>query len=330
MIPENMKIIKYYQYGSPKVLKVEESKTPKPKDDEILLKIHASSVTTTEAYFRKGEPYVTRLFIGMTKPKINTLGEELSGEVVEIGKKITSFKVGDLVFGTAGPNFGANAEYFIVKESGAIAKKPEGISHTDSAASVDGFLTSMPFLRDAGNIKKGDDVLIYGASGSLGTAAVQIAKYYQAKVTAVCSGKNAELVKNLGADKVIDYTQEDFTKREEKYDIIFDTVGKINFGKSKKSLKERGIFLEAGINMTLLPNVLWTKLFGKKKLKIVATGLRPPAERVKDLNILRELMESKKILPVIDKTYDFDNIQEAHAYVDTGHKRGNVALKVAQ
>ncbi|MEQ8676248.1 MAG: NAD(P)-dependent alcohol dehydrogenase, partial [Aggregatilineales bacterium] len=310
-----MKAIVQTQYGSPEVLQLVDVEKPEPADNEVLVRIHATTVTATEAVFRQGKPYFARLFTGFRKPKIQTLGEELAGEVVAVGKDVTTFEIGDQVFGTAGPNFGANAEYLCIPEDEVIFRKPSNLTYEEAAGSVDGFLTALPFLRDKGHIRRGQSVLINGASGSVGAAAVQIAKYYGAEVTGVCSGANVELVKSLGADHVVDYTKEDFTENGRTYDIIFDTVGKITFSHSKKSLKPEGIFLEAGMGMGTMGAVLMTSLFGRKKAKIAATGLRPPHERVKDLNLLKELMEDGTIIPVIDRCYPLEQITEAHRYV---------------
>jgi NADPH:quinone reductase-like Zn-dependent oxidoreductase len=324
-----MKAIIYTEYGSPDVLQLEEVEKPAPKDNEILVKIYATTVTATECIFRKGEPFFSRLFTGLTKPKITTLGEELAGEVEAVGKDVKLFKKGDDVFGTAGPGFGANAEYICIPEDGVLTIKPTNMTYEEAASSVDGFLTALPFLRDKGNIQSGQKVLINGASGSVGAAAVQIAKYFGAKVAGVCSASNLEMVKSLGADNVIDYTTEDFTKNGETYDIIFDAVGKLSFSRCKSSLKENGIFLEAGIGLAIFPQILWTSMVGGKKAMIAATGLRPASERTKDLIFLKELIETGKIKPVIDRRYPLEQIAEAHRYVDKGHKKGNVAIIVA-
>lgn len=321
-----MKAAEYYRYGDPEVMKVIEVERPTPKPGELLLQVHATTVTATETAFRKGDPFITRFFTGMRKPKLKRLGEELAGTVVARGSDVTKFKVGDEVFGTAGPKFGANAAFVVVEENGVLAQKPTNCSFQEAAASVDGFLTALPFLRDKGKIKKGQKVLIYGASGSVGSAAVQIAHYLQTEVTAVCSAKNHALMKTLGADFVIDYTKEDFTQNHQQYDIIFDTVHKISFSKSKKSLKPTGIFLEAGMGFGVLKHVLCSSLFGRKKAKIAATGLRPVPARRKDLELLDQLMTEGHIQPVIDKVYPFNEIVQAHTYVDRGHKVGNVVL----
>jgi NADPH:quinone reductase-like Zn-dependent oxidoreductase len=325
---EKMKAIEYVKYGVPEVLEIREVEKPIPQNNEILIKIEATSVTATECTFRKGKPYFSRLFTGLTKPRIRRLGEELAGRIEAVGTDVQQFKVGDEVFGTAGPKFGANAEYLCVPEDGVLAMKPHNVTFAEAAASVDGFLTALPFLRDKGQIQQGHQVLIYGASGSVGSAAVQIAKHFGAEVTAVCCTANTELVRRIGADVVVDYKKEDFTKKGTTYDIIFDAVGKTTFPHCKKSLKANGVFLEAGIGLGIFRHVIWTSFFAGKKAKIAATGLRAPDLRRKDLNLLKELMEQKIIQPVVDRSYPFQQIVKAHAYVDKGHKKGNVAIVV--
>ena len=324
-----MKAMVYTQYGSPDVLQIQEVERPTPKDNEVLVKVNATTVTATECTFRKGEPYFSRLFTGLTAPKITTLGEELAGEIVAVGKDVTLFKTGDQVFGTAGPGFGANAEYICIPDDEVLTIKPANMTYEEAASSVDGFLTAMPFLRDKGNIQSGHKVLINGASGSVGAAAVQIAKHFGAEVTGVCSTSNLELVKSIGADHVVDYTKEDFTQNTQTYDIIFDAVGKISFAHCKNSLTSNGTFLEAGIGLSIFPHVLWTSIVGGKKAKIAATGLRSPKERIKDLIFLKELIETEKIKPVIDRHYPLEQLADAHRYVDKGHKKGNVVITVA-
>ena len=320
-----MKAIVYTKYGPPDVLQLKEVEKPIPKDNEVLIRVYATTVTATECTFRKGEPF-TRLFTGLIRPKITTLGEELAGEIEAFGKDVKLFKEGDQVFGSAGTSFGANAEYICLSEEGVLTTKPANTTYEEAAASCDGVLTALPFLRDKGNIQSGQKVLINGASGSVGSAAVQLARYFGAEVTGVCSTTNLELVKSLGADKVIDYTKEDFTKSGETYDIIFDTVGKTSFSLCKSSLKQKGIYLEAAFTLAILPQVLWTSKIGSKKAMIAATGLRPASERTKDLIFLKELMEAGKIKPVIDRRYPLEQIVEAHSYVDKGHKKGNVVI----
>ncbi len=323
-----MKAIVYTEYGPPDVLQLKELEKPAPKDNEVLIRVCATTVTATECAFRRGEPFFSRFFTGLIRPRITTLGEELAGEIEAVGKDVKLFKEGDQVFGSAGPSFGACAEYICLPEDGVLALKPANMTYEEAAGTCVGVLTALPFLRDKGRIQSGQEVLIYGASGSVGTAAVQLARYYGAEVTGVCSTTNLEMVKSLGANKVIDYTKEDFAKTGQTYDIIFDTVGKISFSRCRGSLKQGGIFLEAGIVLAILPQVLWTLMIGSKKVMIAATGLRRASERTKDLILLKELMEAGKIKPVIDRRYPLEQVAEAHRYVDKGHKRGNVVIIV--
>ena len=317
------------RYGAPEVLELRRVDRPVPGDNELLVRVHATTVTATEAVFRRGKPYIARLFTGFARPKIETLGEEFAGDVVATGRNVTKFSVGEQVFGTAGPEFGAAAEFFCASEDEAIVRKPDNLTYAEAASSVDGFLTALPFLRDKGEIRSGQSVLINGASGSVGSAAVQIAKYYGAEVTGVSSGANTELVKSLGADHVIDYTREDFSKRRSEFDIIFDAVGKTSFRKSRKALRPQGIFLEAGMNISVMVSVLLTSVFRGRKARIAATGLRPADEKLKDLHLLQELLEKRSIVPTIDRTFPLDEIRTAHSYVDMGRKKGNVVVSVA-
>lgn len=322
-----MKAVIYTKYGPPEVLQLKELEKPVPKDNEVLIKIYATTVTSVDCTFRKGEPLFSRLFTGLTKPKNQVLGSEFSGEIETIGKDVKTFKVGDQVFGTT-PGYGSYTGYLCLPEVGAtLALKPSNIP-CEEAAACDGYLTSLPFLRDKGKIKKGQKVLINGASGSVGSAAVQLAKYFEAEVTGVCSTANIELVKSAGADNVIDYTKDDFTKNTNTYDIIFDSVGKASFSKCKKALKQNGVFLEAGITLAVMPHVLLSSMLGNKKAKIMATGLRTPAERTKDLIFIKGLIEEGKIKPIIDKKYPLEQIVDAHRYVDKGHKKGNVIISL--
>ena len=319
-----MKAIVFTKYGSPDVLQVREVVKPAPKDKDVLIKIYATSVTSGDCRMRKADPFAIRFFNGLTRPKKTTvLGNEFSGEIEEVGKDVKLFAKGDQVFGQTGMGLGANAEYICLPEDGTIAIKPANITHEEAATIPFGANTALHFLRKA-NIRSGQKVLIYGASGSLGTAAIQLARYFGTEVTAVCSTANVELVKSLGADKVIDYTKEDFTKSGEHYDIIFDTTGKSPFSGCVKSLTQNGIYLRA-VHMSISSNVrgLWTSMTGSRKvIGGVATELKD------NLIFLRELIEAGKLKPVIDRTYPFEQIAEAHRYVDKGHKKGNVAITV--
>jgi len=319
-----MKAIVYSKYGPPEVLQLKEVEKPVPKDNEILIKIFATTVTSGDCRMRKADPFAIRVFNGLTRPKKATiLGNEFSGEIEGLGKNVKLFRKGDQVFGQAGMSLGANAEYICLSEDGTIAIKPANLTYEESAVIPFGGNTALHFLRK-GHISNGQKVLIYGSSGSLGTAAIQLARYFGAEVTGVCSTANAALVKSLGADKVIDYTKEDFTKNGQVYDIIFDTTGKSPFSGCLKSLKQNGIFLRA-VHMTLSSNVrgLWTSMTSSKKvIGGVATELK------ENLVFLRELIEAGKLKPVIDRRYLFEQIAEAHRYVDLGHKKGNVAITV--
>jgi len=317
-----MKAIVYARYGPPEVLQLREIEKPVPKLNEILIKIHASTVTSGDSRLRRADPFLVRLFNGFNAPKkITVLGNEISGEIEAVGKEVKLFKSGDAVFGQTGLSLGGNAEYICLPENGSLAIKPASITHEEAASVPFGGSTSLHFLRK-GNIAGGQKVLIYGASGSLGTAAIQMAKYFGAEVTGVCGTSNLELVKSLGADKVIDYTKEDFSKRGDTYDIIFDTVGKSPFADCIKSLNKKGVYLRA-VHMTLPPVIrgLLVSLFSAKK---VIGGIA--TERKENIQFLKELIESGKFRPVIDRVFPFEKTAEAHRYVDAGHKKGNVVI----
>ena len=320
-----MKAIVQTKYGSADVLQLEEVEKPTPKDNEVLIKIVTTVVTTLDCNTRKGLPYWSRIVSGLRKPKVTILGFELAGEIEEAGKDVERFRAGDQVYGATSTSLGAHAEYICLPGDGALAIKPSNMSYEEAVAIVEGGLTALPFLRDKANIQSGQKVLINGASGSIGTAAVQIAKYYGAEVTGVCSTTNLELVKSLGADKVIDYTQEDFTKSGLTYDIIFDPIGKSSFSRCKGSLTERGVFLTTNL---IILQMLWTSRIGSKKAMIEFSGLRSSSEKSKDLNFLKELIEAGKIKSVIDRRYPLEETAEAHRYVEKGHKKGNVVITV--
>jgi len=324
-----MKAIVYTKYGPPDVLQLKEVEKPVPKDNEVLVRIHATTVTTAGLASLKGDPFIARVFspdLGLARPKVPILGVELAGEIESVGKDVKLFKEGDQVF--AEPGSGTFAEYTCLPEDGLLAIKPANMTYEEAAAACDGVLTALPFLRDKGNIQSGQKVLIYGASGSIGTFAVQIAKYYEAEATGVCSTTNLEMVKSLGADSVIDYTKEDFTKSGETYDIIFDTVGKSSYSRCKGSLKPRGIYLSAFPTPALMFQMLWTSKLTGKKAKFAATGIRPLSERTKDLLFIKDLIEAGKIRSVIDRRYPLEQIAEAHRYVEKGHKKGNVIITI--
>jgi NADPH:quinone reductase-like Zn-dependent oxidoreductase len=260
---------------------------------------------------------------GVFKPRINILGIDLAGEIETVGKDVKRFKKGDQVFGTPGITLGAHAEYICVPEDGVLTIKPANVAWEEAAAIFLGASTALFYLRDLGNIQAGHKILIYGASGAIGTYAVQLAKYFGAEVTGVCSTTNLEMVKSLGSDKVIDYTKEDYTKSAETYDLILDTVGKTSFSRCKKLLQQKGIFLPVVMDLTELVQIIWTSMTGGRKVKGGVAG-----EEVEDLNFLKELMEAGKLKPVIDRCYPLEKIVEAFRYVEKGHKRGNVVITV--
>ena len=325
-----MKAVVYTEYGPPDVLQLQEVEKPTPADNEVLIKIHTTTVETTDAIFRSGSDFAARLATGLMKPKAPIPGSEFAGEIGAIGKDVTRFKVGDQVFGTAAPNTGAHAEYISLPQDGAIALKPENMSYEEAVSIHPGALTALPNIQGAANIQPGQKILIVGASGSIGSSAVQLAKHFGAEVTGVCSTANVDLVKSLGADKVIDYKKEDFTKAGETYDIIFDSVGKSSFSQAKNSLKPDGIYLTTTISLTILLQMLWTSKVGSRKAKIVFAGLRSANEKNGYLTLLLELVKAGKFKPVVDRSYPLEQIADAHRYVDTGRKKGNVVITVAQ
>ncbi len=330
---DNMKAIVYTKYGPPDVLQLKEVAKPTPKDNEILIRIYATLVTAEDPRARSGTAppllwLLARTITGLIRPKNPILGGVLAGEIESVGKDVKRFKEGDQVFGINLKDAGAYAEYrCLIPKEKVLAIKPANMTYEEAIAAI-GAITALPFLRDKGNIQSGQKVLINGASGSVGTAAVQVAKYYGAEVTGVCSTANLELVESLGADKVIDYTKEDFTKTGQTYDIIFDTVGKSSFSRCKGSLNKKGIYLTTVLSLVDLLQVLWTSRVGSKKAMVAFAGLRPASEMNKDLIFIKELMEAGKIKPVIDRRYPLEQIIEAHRYVEKGHKKGNVVITV--
>ena len=321
-----MKAVVCTKYGAPEVLQFKEEEKPIPKANEVLVRILASSVTAADGMMRKGTSYFGRLFIGLFKPKNPISGTGFSGVVEGIGKNVTSFCIDDLVFGESVFGSGTNAGYLCITEDGVLALKPNNITHEEAAPICDGALTSLNFLKDVAKTKVGQKVLINGASGSLGTAAIQLAKYFGAEVTGVCSTGNIALVKSLGADFVMDYTQKDFTNNGEAYSVIYDTVGKASFATCKNSLIKDGVYISPVLSISLLFQMLWTSMFGSKKAKFSATGVRPIPELRILLNELVEIIELEKLRSVIDKTYPLNEIVKAHRYVDTGRKKGNVVM----
>lgn len=315
-----MKAIVYTHYGPPEVLQLNEVEKPSPKDNEILLRVKATAVNSGDWRLRKADPFAVRLIFGLTKPKTTILGSVYSGEVERVGKDVKLFKVGDQVFGHTDMRFGAYAEYISQLESGTLAIKPDRLTHTEAAVIPFGGAAALHFIKKSA-IKPGQKVLISGASGAVGSAAVQLAKHFGATVTGVCSTANIDLVKSLGAHHVIDYMKEDFTRNGETYDVIFDTVNKVSFSRSLKSLNKGGILILSAAGMPEMLKGLWTSFTSSKK---VLTGVISHA--AEDIAFLKMLNETDAFKPVIDKTYSIEQMAEAHAYVEKGHKKGNVAI----
>ncbi len=325
---EMMKAIVASAYGDTEVLKLKRIKKPQPKEDEVLVKVYVASATTADGMMRSGKPYFGRLMTGITKPKHSIPGTGFAGVVDAVGEKVKRFATGDRVFGETTLGFSTNAEYFTITESGVIMHMPDNLSYTDAATWGDGAVTSLNFLKIVAGVKPGQRVLINGASGSQGTAAVQIAKYMGAVVTAVCSIRNIGMVKSLGADHVIDYTKKDFSQTNEKYDVIYDTIGKSSFHVCKKILTKSGIYVSPVLKLSLLLQMLGTFIFGKKKAKFTATGLRTDAELKELFNELTKMFRESRLKTVIDRQYPLEKIAEAHTYIASWHKKGNVVIIV--
>ena len=317
-----MKAVVYTQYGSPEVLQLKDVPAPTPKDNEILLRIKATAVNSGDVRLRKADPFAVRFFFGLLKPKINILGSVFSGEVESVGKEVKLFKAGDQVFGHTDMHFGAYAEYICLPEDGSLALKPANISHKEAATIPFGGVTALHFIRKA-KIKENQKVLIVGASGAVGSAAVQLVKSYGAIVTGVCSTVNIDLVKSTGADKVVDYTKEDFTQNGEIYDLIFDAVNTVSVTRTLKSLTKNGIMILSAAGMSEMLQGLWVNISNSRK---VLTGVI--SHKAEDIIYLKGLIEAQKFKPVIDRSYPLNQVAEAHAYVEKGHKKGNVAIEV--
>lgn len=308
----------YTRYGPPDVIQVRDIEKPIPKDNQVRIKVHATTVTSGDCRMRKADPFLVRFFMGFTRPKKPILGSDVAGVIDAVGKDVRRFKVGDQVYGGGQ---GTYAEYVCLIADGLRGMKPANMTFEEAAAVPFAALSALHFLRKA-EVRKGQRVLIYGASGAVGTAAVQLAKHYGAEVTGVCSTANLDLVRSLGADHVIDYTKEDFA-RPGAYDLVFDTVGKASFSRSLKSLKKGGTFASALMLAPILRR-LRASLSGGKR---VIGGIANPKKE--DLDFLRDVIEAGHLKSVIDRRYPLEQVVEAHRYVDTGHKKGNVVLVVA-
>lgn len=324
-----MKAAIYTSYGSADVLTLEEVNKPSPAENEVLVQIYAASVTAADTMMRRGSPHLGRLMLGLRRPKQQVLGTGFAGVIAAVGPNVRLFKPGDRVFGETVFGFGTYAEFTVVKEQGLILSMPENLSFEQAASVCDGPLTDMNFLRNLGNIQPGQRVLINGASGSLGTAAVQLAAHFGAHVTGVCSTGNLDMVRDLGAHQVIDYSKVDFSRTGQQFDIVYDTVGKSSFARCKQILTPDGVYLSPVLSVALLLQMLRTSVFSRKKARFSATGLLPVADLRKMLIDLRQLLAAGYLTPVVDRRYQLAQIAEAHRFVDTGHKRGNVVVTPA-
>ena len=315
-----MKAVVHDRYGPPEVLRLDDVERPTPAADEILVRVGASTVNRTDCHRRAAKPFLWRFMAGLLRPKRRILGGEMAGEVEAVGSAVTQFAVGDRVFGTSGPKLGGHAEYLCRVERGVVAHMPAGLTFEEAAAIPDGALAALTCLRRSG-LQAGQKILVYGASGSIGTAGVQLAKHFGADVTAVCNTANIELVSSLGADRVLDYTRgEDFRKERELYDVVFDAVGKLSFRTCKGSLKPGGIYV-ATDGFRNFPLALWTRRFGDKRV-----ALPLPDWKQEDMRFLKELVEAGAYRPVIDRRYPLADVVEATRYVETGQKIGNVVI----
>ena len=317
-----MKAAIYTQYGAPEVLQIKKTAKPIPTDNEILIKIHATAVNSGDCRLRKANPFAVRFFFGLFKPKKNILGGVLSGEIEAVGKNVQKFKVGDAVFGMTMLQFGTYAEYICLPEMGALAIKPANISHDEAAALPFGANTALFYLQKA-NVQPGQKVLIYGASGAVGSAAVQIAKSFGAVVTGVCSTANLEMVKSIGADHMVDYTQTDFAKTGEQYDVVYETVDKAPYSSCIAAVKNGGTLLMGASMLGGMLQGAWINATSNKK---VIFGVAQ--ETLESVERLQKMAESGQLKAVIGNTYPLEQIAEAHAYVDKGHKKGNVVIRL--
>ena len=315
------------RYGSPDVVTVAELPVPQPRDDEILVRVRAATVGVVDGLARRGSPWFARVQFGPLRPRFPVLGSDFAGQVEGAGRAVTRFCVGDSVFGTVAPRFGAHAEYVCLPADGAVAPMPGSVSFAEAAALADA--TALCFLRDRAGVRPGQTVLIVGASGAVGAAAVQLALYFGAVVTGVCSGPHTGLVRRLGAESVIDYTRTDFTRAGRRWDVIFDVAGKSSFVRCRRVLRPGGVYLTTAISPAIMVQMPRTARFGRSKAVIAFTGLRPAADKCQDLLFIRDLVEKSALTAVIGARYPLERIGEAHARVDAGHKKGNIVVTMA-
>jgi len=315
------------RYGPPDVVTVADVPRPEPRDDEILVRVRAAAVGVVDGLARRGSPWYARAHFGPLRPRFPVLGCDFAGDVAAAGPAVSRFGVGEAVFGTIAPRFGAHAEYVCLPEHGAVAAKPEGVNYVEAAALVDA--TALCFLRDKAGLRAGQAVLVNGASGAVGSSAVQLAVHLGASVTGVCSGPHVRLVRKLGASSVIDYTRTDFTRAGRRYDVIFDVAGTSSFLRCRRVLNPGGVYLTTAPSPAILAQMPWTARFGSRRAVIAFTGLRPASEKREDLLVIRELAEASALVPVVGACYPLDRIADAYRHVDAGHKKGTIVVTMS-
>jgi NADPH:quinone reductase-like Zn-dependent oxidoreductase len=323
-----MRAAVHHSFGSPDVITVADVPKPVPQGDEVLVRVHAATVGVVDSLARRGTPAYARVQFGLRRPRFPVLGCDFAGQIEAAGPAVTRFSAGDQVFGTVAPHFGAHAEYVCLSEQTAVAVKPAGVSYADAAALADA--TALCFLRDKANLRRGQTVLVNGASGAVGATAVQLARHFGATVTGVCSGANTGLVRMLGADAVIDYTEAGFARAGQAYDVIFDVAGKSSFARCRQALSPGGVYLTTALGPAILLQMPWTARFGSRKAMIALTGLRAASAKRKDLGYIAELTEAGALTAVIDAAYPLQWIAEAYRHVDAGRKQGNVVVTMTE
>ena len=315
------------RYGPPDVVKIAEVPRPEPRDGEILVRVRAAAVGVVDGLARRGSPWYARAHFGPLRPRFPVLGCDFAGEVSAAGAGVSRFGVGEAVFGTIAPRFGAHAEYVCLPEDGAVAAKPANVSYVEAAALADA--TALCFLRDKAGLRSGQAVLVNGASGAVGSMAVQLAVHFGALVTGVCSGPHMRLVRKLGASSVVDYTRTDFTRAGCRYDVIFDVAGTSSFLRCRRALRPGGVYLTTAPSPAIFAAMPWTARFGSRRAVVAFTGLRPAGEKRRDLQVLRELAEASAVVPVVGACYPLDRIADAYRRVDAGHKKGTIVVTMS-
>jgi len=321
-----MKAAVHDRYGSADVVRVQDLPTPVPGGDEVLVRVHAAVVGVVDSVAREGVPRYARVYFGLLRPRSPLLGSDFAGRVEAIGPAVTRFAVGDEVFGSLAPRFGAHAEYVCLSQDAALAPKPARLTFPEAAALVD--TTALVFLRDKARLASGQTILVNGASGSVGTDAVQLARHLGAHVTGVCSGPNTDLLERLGADTTLDYTATDFTRAGTTYDVVFDVAGTSSFARSRRVLRRGGVYLTTAPSPAILLQMTWTARFGTRRAMVAFTGLRDAAAKRADLSYLAGLADAGALVPVVDTCYPLTDIADAYRHVDQGHKRGNIIVRM--